>query len=87
MSRTGLCGARQSLARLVMDRVNPRVGTSERLRDFRARSPGGPRQGPTHERAATAGRDSAWHQPVAKPLGKLAIETKTPAGLSGGVSR
>ena len=39
--------------RRVMKRVNPAVGTGERLRDFRRPSPGGRRQGPTRERAAT----------------------------------
>lgn len=63
------------------------VGTRERLRDFRLRDPGARRRGPTRERAVSVGRDGWWSGVIAKPLPKLAIETKTPPDLSGGVSR
>lgn len=71
----------------VMDRVNPRVRGDQRLRDFR-RPDGRDRwRGPTRERACGAARALIRSSLLAKPLRKLAIETKTPPDLSGGVLR
>lgn len=87
MAAPGYVARDVSRVRRVMKRVNPAVGTGERLRDFRPRSAGGGWQAPTRERARCAGRDQRPSGVIAKSLRKLAIETKTPPGLSDGVSR
>jgi len=68
MAWTELCRARQSLARLVMNRVNPRVGNVERLRDTgRIGGPGASAdasEGPRKRVSPAPGRK--WN--AAKPL-------------------
>lgn len=76
-----------SSARQVMNRVNQRVGASQRLRDSWRSAPVGRRRARQPRRAKSDGRDLERWGRAAKPLRRHAIETQTPTRLWAGVFR